>query len=222
VDPGSLEIVDRFPSLDPETQRSLLSAILTGNSPWDGLNLLRSSGFIGHYWPELNDMAGTEHSKEHHPEGDVWIHSLETFRYRRSRDLVLTLGLLFHDSGKPAAKPSGARKFDGHAEIGAKAAARMLRRLEFPEAVVGDVSWLVHKHMFPAALHLLPTFRTDRLMAHPLFPVLLELYRCDLESSYRGPSAYYKACRIYRSYLKNSNNPYRGADGKKLVRLYVD
>jgi poly(A) polymerase len=59
-------------------------------------------------------------------------------------------------------------------------------------------------------------------MAHPLFPVLLELYRCDLESSYRGPSAYYKACRIYRSYLKNSNNPYRGADGKKLVRLYVD
>ena len=59
-------------------------------------------------------------------------------------------------------------------------------------------------------------------MADPLFPVLLELYRCDLESTFRGPNPYYRACKIYRSYLKNSANPYRSAEGKKLVRLYVD
>ena len=218
----TLEPVARYPLLAPETQRMLLTAILTGSSPWEGLNLLREHGFVENYWPELSGMYGTQQSKEHHPEGDVWSHSLETFRYRRARDLVLTLGLLLHDSGKPTATPAAGRKFDGHAEIGANLAGRLLRRLEFSDAVVEDVRWLVHKHMFPGALHLLPTFRTERLMADTLFPVLLELYRCDLESTYRGPTNYYRACKIYRSYLKNSNNPYRDAEGKKLVRLYVD
>lgn len=222
IDHATLDPVNTFPDLDAETQRSLLSAVLTGTSPWDGLNLLWRAGFVAHYWPELASMAGTEHGKDHHPEGDVWKHSLETFRYRRSRDLVLTLALLLHDSGKPEARASRNRRFDGHAEIGAGIAARMLRRLSFPEPVVDDVRWLVDKHMFPPALHALPSFRTERLMAHRLFPVLLELYRCDLESSYRGPDSYHQACRIYRAYLKNSSNPFRSADGKKLVRLYVD
>lgn len=218
----SLEPVGRYPALSAETQRSLLSAILTGSSPWKGLGLLRDHGFVDHYWSELSPMYGTEHSKEHHPEGDVWTHSIETFRYRRSRDLALTLALLLHDAGKPHAVPKEGRRFNGHAEIGAKLARRLLSRMEFPSQLVDDVRWLVDKHMFPGALHKLPTFRTDRLMASELFPALLELYRCDLESSYRGPENYYRACKIYRAYLKNSNNPYRSADGKKLVRLYVD
>ena len=222
VSAGSLEPVQRYLELSPETQRTLLSGILTGPSPWEGLNLLREYEFIDAYWPELAGMYGTEQSKEHHPEGDVWSHSLEAFRYRRSRDMVLTLALLLHDSGKPHATPAAGRKFDGHAEIGATLATRFLRRLEFGESVVESVRWLIHKHMFPGALHLLPTFRTERLMADPLFPVLLELFRCDLESAYRGPSSYYRACKIYRSYLKNSSNPYRTAEGKKLVRMYVD
>jgi poly(A) polymerase len=186
------------------------------------MNLLREYGFVDAYWPELAGMYGTQQSKEHHPEGDVWTHSLETFRYRRTRDLVLTLALLLHDSGKPQAVPVAGRRFDGHAEIGATLAARLLRRLQFGESAVEDVRWLVHRHMFPGALHLLPTFRTERLMADSLFPFLLELYRCDLESTFRGPTSYYRACKIYRTYLKNSSNPYRTAEGKKLVRMYVD
>lgn len=219
---GMLERVSHFPALSPEAQRALLTGVLTGASPWKGMHLLRESGFVAAYWPELVGMYGTEHSKEHHPEGDVWAHSLETFRYRRSRDLALTLALLLHDCGKPEATPVAGRRFDGHAEIGAGLAVRLLRRLEFNDAMVEDVRWLVSRHMFPGALHALPSFRTERLMSDALFPVLLELYRCDLESTYRGPNAYYRACRIYRSYLKNSTNPYRDSEGKKLVRLYVD
>ena len=220
--PGTLDPVSRYVELAPETQQILLSSILTGAYPWHGLALLMEHGFVDAYWPELAGMHGTAQSKEHHPEGDVWQHSLETFRYRRSRDLVLTLALLLHDAGKPHATPTGTRRFDKHAEIGVQLTGRLLRRLQYPESIVEDVRWLVLKHMFPGALHLLPTFRTERLMATPLFPVLLELYRCDLESSYRGPEAYYRACRIYRSYIRNSNNPFRTAEGKKLIRLYVE
>jgi len=217
-----LDPVERFPELPNESLRSLLAQVLTGPFPAKGLRLLDAHGFLDAYLPELAGMKETEHSKEHHPEGDVWNHSLETFRYRRTTDLVLTLGLLLHDSGKPAAVPRDGKRFDGHAEIGAKLAGRLLRRLEFAPRVAEDVTWLVAKHMFPGALHVLPTFRTERLMADERFPVLLELYRCDLESTYRGPDGYYRACKIYRDFMKNSANPYRTAAGKKLVRLYVD
>lgn len=219
---AELEPVSHFPEMSPETLRSLLAQILTGPFPEQGLRLLDRHGFVDAYLPELTRMKGTAHSKEHHPEGDVWNHSLETFRYRRSQDLRLTLGLLLHDSGKPLAVPKAGRRFDGHAEIGAKLAARLLRRLGFEEQLVDDVHWLVSKHMFPGALHVLPTFRTERLMADERFPVLLELYRCDLESTYRGPDGYYRACKIYRDVMRHRSNPYRSADGKKLVRLYVD
>jgi poly(A) polymerase len=97
-----------------------------------------------------------------------------------------------------------------------------LWRLGFEQEFIDDVVWLVQKHMFPGALHKLPSFRTSRLMAHRLFPLLLELYRCDLVSTYRGPDGYYRACKIYRDFLRNNANPYRDAAGKKLIRLYVD
>ena len=46
-------------------------------------------------------------------------------------------------------------------------------------------------------------------------PVLLELYRCDELSTFRGPDGYYDACAAYKTYLKNSRNPYRESNGKR-------
>jgi poly(A) polymerase len=218
-DPAPVQL---FPELTDETLRMVLTSVLTGPHADEGIELLRGHGFVEAYLPELVAMRGTSHSKEHHPEGDVWTHSIETFRYRRTADLTLTLALLFHDSGKPIAVPKEGRRFNGHAEIGAKLASRILRRLGFDKTIVDDVYWLVQKHMFPGAIHKLPTFRTERLMSHRLFPLLLELYRCDLESTYRGPEGYYRACKVYRDFLKHQANPFRDAEGKKLVRLYVD
>ncbi|TVQ23475.1 MAG: HD domain-containing protein [Spirochaetaceae bacterium] len=217
-----LDPIESFPALEPETLKTVLIGVLTGRYAERGVALLKRHGFVDAYLPELSAMDGTQHSKEHHPEGDVWAHSIQTFGYRRSLDLRLTLGLLLHDAGKPTAIPVAGRRFDGHAEIGTRLARRLLRRLEFSENVVEDVAWLVEKHMFPGAIHKLPTFRTERLMSHRLFPLLLELYRCDLESTYRGPEGYYRACKVYRDFLKHNANPFRDADGKKLVRLYVD
>ncbi len=220
--PGSLPPVEFFPELPAELERMLLTDMLTGMFPWKGLALLKREGFVEAYWPELEQMDGTGHSKEHHPEGNVWEHSLETFRYRKTTDLPLTLGLLFHDAGKPLAKPNKERRFDKHAEIGADLTRRFLTRLGFNDSVVGATVWLVKNHMYPAAIDRLPIYRTERLMSSSLFPPLLELYRCDLSSSYRGPEGYYRACRVFRRFLKHNENPFRHADGRKLVRLYVE
>jgi poly(A) polymerase len=200
----------------PAEQRVLLAGLLTSPSPDLGLELLKKTGFIKEFWPELALLDDVDHSKEFHPEGNVWKHTLETFKYRKKTpDALLSMGLLLHDAGKPLSESSGSRRFDGHAELGARQARRFLERLGFEEGFISDVCYLVKNHMLPAALPRLPFTRTGEIMASPLFPVLMELYRCDESSSFRGLGSYYESSSTYHAYLKYRRNPYRSADGKK-------
>jgi poly(A) polymerase len=162
------------------------------------------------------DQAG--HSKEYHPEGNAWEHTLETFRYRKTEDLILSLGLLLHDTGKPLSASSGSRRFDGHAELGARLAEKFLLRLEYDRPVIDSICYLVKNHMLPAALPRLPLARKREILESPLFPTLMELYRCDESSSFKGLDGYYKSSAAYQNYLKNRRNPYRSEDGKKIGR----
>ena len=205
----------------PETQRAFLSCLLVSPRPEFGLGLLKRTGFLDEVWPELACFSEVDHSKEFHPEGNVWNHTLETFQYRKpgsngAYDLRLSLALLLHDMGKPISVSFGNNRFDGHAELGARAAARFLERLGFEASLVQDIYYLVKNHMLPAALKRLPIVKTAEIMASPLFPTLMELYRCDESSSFKGLDGYHENSAAYQTYLKNLKNPYRSADGKKI------
>jgi poly(A) polymerase len=112
-------------------------------------------------------------------------------------------------------KGSGNKRFDGHAEIGAREASRFLVRLGFGSALSDDVYYLVKNHMLPAALARLSLIKTGDVMKSPFFPSLMELYRCDESSSFKGLEGYYENSAAYQNYLRNMKNPFRGADGKK-------
>jgi poly(A) polymerase len=189
-------------------QKDMLAFLLTSADPAKGLGLLESAGFVAEAWPELATMGGIPHVKDYHPEGNVWEHTLATFAHRKKPDLILSLGLLLHDMGKPDAEGAGEKRFDGHSEIGARLASRFLRRLGFSEQTVGAVEYLVRFHMMPAALKSLPPFRTEPILSSPLFPQLLEVYRADCSSSYMDEATYYEACRFYREWLRDRGNPY--------------
>ena len=199
----------------PEEQRLLLTGLLEASNPAPGFELLKKTGYIGVCWPELAVLDDVDHSKEFHPEGNVWRHTMETLRYRKygrgspgaGFDLRLSLGLLLHDTGKPLSESAGSRRFDGHAELGELQARRFLERLDFDTSLVNDVCYLVRNHMLPAALPRLPLSRTGKIMASPLFPTLMELYRCDESSSFKGLDGYYQSSAAYQSYLKHRRNP---------------
>jgi poly(A) polymerase len=211
-----------------EEQRLLLTSLLEAANPAPGFELLKISGFIAAFWPELALLDDVDHSKEFHPEGNVWKHTMETLRYRKSVGLQrgrrhdagfepqLSLGLLLHDIGKPLSNSAGSRRFNGHAELGERQARRFLERLGFDAPLIHDVCFLVRNHMLPAALPRLPLIRTGDIMASPLFPALLELYRCDESSSFKGLDGYYQSSAAYQSFLRHRHNPYRSMDGKKI------
>ena len=139
---------------------------------------------------------------------------METLKYRKKTDLTLSLALLLHDIGKPVAKKTADKPFHEHSELGARIGRKFLARLGFSKEMQKDICFLIRYHMIPGALKKLPLFRTEKLMDSPLFPNLLELYRADISSSFNGPESYYDACRIYKSYLKSKNNPYKTVKGR--------
>jgi poly(A) polymerase len=211
---------------DPMEQRILLSGLLDSPHPELGFEFLKLTGFVKKCWPELAILDDVDHSKEFHPEGNVWKHTMETFHYRKGTprngyDLRLSLALLLHDSGKPLSESSGGQRFRAHAELGAIQARRFLDRLGFDSVLIADVTWLVKNHMLPAAMPRLPLTRTQEIMEAPLFPVLMELYRCDESSSFKGLDGYYKSSAAYQNYLKYRRNPYRSSDGKKIKKRYL-
>jgi hypothetical protein len=139
IEPPKDELPRESTPLDVATQRDLLTLVLTGKHTASGLQFLFETGYFHRYWPELGVLKDVSHSKEYHPEGDVWDHTTETFTYRKNPDLAISLALLLHDVGKPHAQTWEGRKFDKHAEIGTRIASQFLRRLGFPEPLVMKV-----------------------------------------------------------------------------------
>lgn len=212
-DPAAFEIPA---DASPTFQKDLLTLILTGIAPELGLDFLLRNGFVNRFWPDLADLSDVDHAKDHHPEGGGWAHTMETFGHRKTRDLTLSLALLLHDTGKSRSRSESGKKFHRHAELGAGIVRSFLGKLGFDPDIVRDVEYLVRSHMLPAALPRLPASRVGDVVSDTRFPMLLELYRCDEFSSYKGPEAYHEACAAYKAYLRNARNPYRNADGRKV------
>lgn len=158
-------------------------------------------GLLGLYLPELAVGRGVSQGGFHHL--DVLEHSLEALQRLATgfpeADLALRWATLLHDVGKPATRTrdEGDRiRFLGHDREGAKLAARLLRRLRQPEALVRRAAALVRRHMLP-----LPRGeREARRFVHrrqELLPDLLKLMIADREAA-RGPLSSEATRRGYR------------------------
>ena len=96
-------------------------------------------------------MQAVKQPPKFHPEGDVWTHTLLMFNLadKPIGDVVLALGILLHDVGKPPCieEGGGRIRFPRHSAVGAVLASEILGRLRFPNEVVENVSELVRSHM---------------------------------------------------------------------------
>ena len=174
-------------NLAPERIREELVKIFTSPDPARGLDLLHDSGLMAVWLPELLEMRGCAQSPEHHPEGDVWVHTRLLLSHLKNPSPVLAFSALLHDIGKPRTsrtEPSGRIRFFGHEGVGARMAEEILRRLRFSNDDVGAIVACIANHM---AFKDAPQMRVStlkRLLARPTFGEELELHRIDCTSSH--------------------------------------
>ena len=171
--------------ISPERIRDELVKILTSPDPARGFDLLHESGLLAVWIPELLPMRDCAQSPEHHPEGDVWVHTRLLLTHLKNPSPVLALSALLHDIGKPPTSktdPDGRIRFFGHEGVGARMAEEILRRLRFPNDEISAITACIANHM---AFKDAPNMRVStlkRLLARPTFLEELELHRIDCSS----------------------------------------
>ena len=135
--------------------------LLQGRKLSLGLQFLRYCGWL-RFYPELAALEGCPQDPIWHPEGDVWIHTLhclDWFAEERTGhepdDLVVGLGVLCHDFGKPITTKEeyGHVTSRGHESEGEGPTRRFLERLTNQHDLIDEVAALVRCHLRPRALH---------------------------------------------------------------------
>jgi tRNA nucleotidyltransferase (CCA-adding enzyme) len=113
--------------------------LLFARRPSIGFALAMDLGVISKLFPELQALAGCPQEPEWHPEGDVWVHTLQVIDQARTRiddlarpqQIAVMLGAVAHDLGKPATTAfiDGRIRSMDHEEQGVAPASAFLDRL---------------------------------------------------------------------------------------------
>ena len=166
--------------------------------------LLDEFGVLDQLLPELAVLKRVDQDKDHHPEGNVFMHTLECIRCVKKPNRALMMAVLLHDTGKAVSLSEGEkhRPFPNHSSASGRIARNVLQRFDFTPGETEEVIFLVQNHMILDAVGRLPETRMRKLFLSPHFPNLLELYRADLASGYHSTESYYSASRAYRQFLR--------------------
>ncbi len=135
--------------------------VVLGAVPSRGLRFLEETTWL-RFFPELDALRGVPQSADHHPEGDVWVHTLhamDAFADERLQqpweDLVVGLAVLCHDLGKAertTVEPDGRVRSLGHELRSVELTRTFLARLTAQRALVAQVLPLVAEHGKPQQL----------------------------------------------------------------------
>jgi poly(A) polymerase len=195
--------------------------ILTEGGARKGFELLDETGLLKVLLPEIEAMKGVEQSPDHHPEGDVFIHTMRTLSYLDSPTETLAYGCLLHDVGKPVCvrRENERLTFYGHTERGAEMAEEILRRLKRSRATWERVAYLVRNHLRHLQAPNMRVSTLKRFLGEEGIDELLELTRIDALSA-NGDLQYYQFCKQKLTELKKEEiHPKPLLRGKDLIAM---
>ncbi|MBQ9083864.1 MAG: tRNA nucleotidyltransferase [Clostridia bacterium] len=135
----------------------LQKALLKADTPSIFFETLRSMDQLQEWFPELNALIGVAQDPIHHPEGDVWTHTMlvldEAAKYRpqTAQPAALMLAALTHDFGKTICteEVDGRIHAYGHEVLGLPLVETFLRRITGETRLIRTVLNLVELHMRP-------------------------------------------------------------------------
>ncbi len=224
IDPATMAAMQRLaPQIDQvshERIREELTKMLTEGRARRAFELLDETGLLREVLPEIAAMKGVEQSPQHHPEGDVFVHTLLLLdKLPAGASKTLAWGALLHDVGKPPTfriAPDRIR-FDGHVDVGVKMAAEILRRLRFSNQETDQILALVDNHMRFGDVQRMKQSTLKRFFRLPAFDEHLELHRLDCLSSHGALDSYEYAREQMSSIPPEAIRPKALVTGRDLI-----
>ncbi len=176
-------------SISKERIRDELTKILLSHKRIMGIRLLDATGLLNQIIPEIVSLKGTTQAELHHPEKDVFVHtmlSLDSMSNEENPSLELVLGTMLHDIGKPLTRSFESETeihFYEHEKVGSEIAEEILTRLKFTTKTIEKVKWLVANHMKIHKFNEMKKSKKVNLIENEYFPDLLRLAITDINGS---------------------------------------
>ncbi len=138
-------------------EEEMRKALLKSDRPSVFFESLREMDQLDVWFPELEQLIGLEQDPVYHPEGDVWVHTMEvldraaSFRSRVTYPYAFMLLALTHDLGKIVTTEfiKGRIHAYEHEKKGLPVVETFLRRLTNERAIISYVMNMVPLHMRP-------------------------------------------------------------------------
>ena len=180
-----------------ERVREELVKSLTGAHAGRALRLLDETGLLEAILPEVSALKGVEQPPEFHPEGDVFTHTVIMLDMMEDPSPELMMCALLHDIGKPDTfKVSDRIRFNKHAEVGARLANNVMKRLRFSTRDIERVHDVVYQHMRFKDVKNMRRSKLIRFLRDENFKLHLELHRLDSLASHRSLENYEYCVRM--------------------------
>ncbi len=206
-----------------ERIRDEVLKILTGPDPSRGLKLMSDSGILEVILPEIAAMQGVQQPPQFHPEGDVFVHTCLMFELSQERSETLALEILLHDVGKPPTFTVKERiRFDGHADLGAKMAEEICRRLRISNQQIEEVVDVVKDHLRFIHVQEMRESTLKRFLRKTNFSDHLELHRLDSLASHGKLSSYHFCQEKLEELSQEAMRPKPLINGHDLIGLGLE
>lgn len=133
-------------AVSPERVRDELMLVLMSQKPSGGFNLMRRTGLLKYFLPELTEGYLKRQNAFHRY--TIFRHVMQTIDLVKPA-LVLRLTALFHDIAKPRVrkKIGGKWHFYGHEAASAEMAEQIMVRLKFSKDIIRKTTNLIRHHM---------------------------------------------------------------------------
>ena len=175
---------------DRDHVRELMTALLMGRRPAEGLDALERTRILGMVLPEVAALVGFHRSSRFHHK-DIWVHTCLVVRQAVPRPIIRWAALL-HDIAKPYTRtyePPREVHFFHHDELGAIMFEGIATRLRFPEPEATRIRQLIQHHLRANPYQKSWTESAVRRFGvemGPLFEDLMHLSRADVTSKRVG------------------------------------
>lgn len=163
VHPETISLCRKMTLSDLPKERILgemKKALLKAEKPSVFFEVLREMHKLSDWFPEVEALIAVPQNPVHHPEGDVWTHTMmvldaaSLYREKVTNPLGFMLAALAHDFGKPicTAEKNGVLHAYGHEEKGLPLSEKFITRLTSETALLRYVQNLCALHMKPNML----------------------------------------------------------------------
>ena len=152
----------------------LSKALMKAKKPSVFFDELRKMGQLSQWFPEIEALIGVPQNPVHHPEGDVWSHTLMVLdaaaELRRDTKYPegFMMSALTHDLGKAVSTLVEENKVSaiGHEKTGVELARQFLRRISNENRLTHYVLNMVELHMRP---NMMASVRASRKATSKMF-----------------------------------------------------